>query len=850
VEEHLGRRIDDVLAHGQRLRPTLERVLLGDEPTMDMDYPLDLDDGAGTRYFRFACFPLGQGEHRLVGLVVADITASERAPRALAAGEARLRGIYESVQAGVVVQAPDGRLIHANRVAAEILGLPQEGLLGLTAAAPVWRMVDEGGAYVPPEEHPSMIALRTGQPVRGAVRGLYTGQPERLVWLLINAEPVTDPASGALLEVVVTFSDISAPVAAERALRESEARFRAVFEHAGSGMACVGLDGALLEVNPALAEMLGYLPEELVGLPLSSITHPEDLDADLLLYGELVAGACPDYQMEKRYLHRDGRVMWGRLTATLVRDAQGQPLFGLGSVVDVTAQHTAAEALAESEARYRTLFEQTANPILVIDTEGRYLEANQAALSFLETDRETLLTRTVRDLAPSREDAEAMLAQHAELWRTGGRADAEYVVHGRRKILDLTITLAQWRGRDVVFGVGRDVTEQRRLEERLREMNKLEAIGQLAGGVAHEFNNLLTVINGNAEMLADSLGNNHPGYHDAADILRAGSRAAGLVQQLLAFGRRQMVSVQVLDLGDVLANSTAMLRRMLPEQVLLDVALASDTGAVRGDPTQFDQIILALASNARDAMPDGGTLTVRTGNIAFDEGYINGPVALEPGSYVLLEVVDTGTGMSPEVIAHLFEPFFTTKEVGQGSGLGMAVVYGIVKQLGGEIEVESRVGRGARFCIYLPRVDAPPLQPLPLEMAATAPPAVLVVEDDPAVRRLAVRMLTDLGYRALEAVTAQQALELCHREKGRIALLLADVGMPGMSGPELARAMRPDCPRVPILYMTDYGAQAVEEEQPPTVRGVISKPFTRAQLGQWVEGIIGAGQPAPKRARP
>jgi signal transduction histidine kinase len=391
-------------------------------------------------------------------------------------------------------------------------------------------------------------------------------------------------------------------------------------------------------------------------------------------------------------------------------------------------------------------------------------------------------------------------------------------------------------------GITLDVTERRTLEEQYAQAQKMDAIGRLAGGVAHDFNNLLTVILGNCELLLTDLDPDDQRQKDILEIQRAGTSAAGLTRQLLAFSRKQIIEPTVLDLNMVVAEMRAMLGRLIREDVTVVLALEPAVAPVKADRGQVEQIVLNLAVNARDAMPKGGTLTIETANVELDEHYAKAHLDVKPGRYVVLTVTDSGSGMTPQVQARLFEPFFTTKDVGKGTGLGLATVHGIVTRSGGSVNVYSEVGRGTSFKVYLPRADA-------AEMVADAPPpavarphngsqTVLVVEDAEGLRKLATRMLQRQGYTVLGAADADEALGLFERNAS-IDVILTDIVMPGASGPELTRRLIEQRPALKVIYMSGYTEETIVQH------GVLNpgiaflhKPFTSDALGQKIREVL------------
>ncbi len=394
-----------------------------------------------------------------------------------------------------------------------------------------------------------------------------------------------------------------------------------------------------------------------------------------------------------------------------------------------------------------------------------------------------------------------------------------------------------------------DMTELKRaeeekalLQEQLLQSQRVEAIGRLAGGIAHDFNNLLTVIKGYSELSKMELTEDHPLRQNIEEIQSATERAANLTRQLLAFSRRQIMEMKVLDLNTLLRDLDKMLRRVIGEDIELVTVLSEDLGRVKADAGQIEQVIMNLVVNARDAMPSGGKLTIETANVELDESYARSHLDVKPGPYVMLSVSDTGVGMSPEVRERIFEPFFTTKEKGKGTGLGLSTTYGIVKQSGGEIWVYSELGKGTMFKIYLPRVDEP-LESITERAVEEQLPrgneTILIVEDDEEVRKLAARILEKQGYTILESPNGDEALHACEMYKNSIHLMLADIVMPGMSGSELGRLLKPRYPEIKILYMSGYTDDAIVHHG-ILERGVhyIQKPFTMEGLARKVREVL------------
>jgi PAS domain S-box-containing protein len=497
------------------------------------------------------------------------------------------------------------------------------------------------------------------------------------------------------------------------------------------------------------------------------------------------------------------------------------------------------DALRKSEAHYRTVLEHIGDAVFIADPDGRYVEVNPRACELTGYSRDELLRLSSADTYPPDQRADAA----ARLRDVGVGASPIFERQALRK--DGTVITVEVSARTLPDGrllaTARDITERRQLETQLRQAQKMEAVGRLAGGVAHDFNNVLTAIFGYVDLLREELPPGSPADSDLAEVRKAAERAAGLTRQLLAFSRQQVLEPIVLELNDLVEEFEKMLHRVIGEDVALRLALGKDAGNVRADPGQLQQVIMNLVVNARDAMPTGGSIILETSNADLTEQYAELHQPVVPGRYVMLAVSDTGMGMTPEIRARIFEPFFTTKEKGKGTGLGLSTVYGIVKQSGGYIWVYSEVGRGTTFKTYLPRVDAPAEQVTKpkesLSLAGTE--TILLAEDDAILRPLARELLRKLGYTVLEGEDAASALAAARAHPGPIHLLVADVVMPGPSGRELARRLAETRPEIRVLYISGYTDDAIVHHgmlEPGL--SFLQKPFTPAVLARKVREVL------------
>jgi len=678
--------------------------------------------------------------------------------------------------------------------------------------------------------------------LKAEAAGLYSGAMGDALQVL---------STGVLLSALVLWSagavnrTVAGQRRAEANFTESEERLRAVFENAGVGLAYLTPQGRFLQVNRRMCDILGYRPDELMTMSFQEITHPAHLDADLDSLRRLTAGEGESYTTEKRYLRKDGSAVWVVLTSAAVRDPAGAVRYFVAAFNEISDRRHAEDRLRASEASYRRLVENATVGIFSSSREGRFLSVNPALVAMLgyATADDLLSLNLLTQVYVRPEDRDALLRQITE------RHPATGEVTWKKRDGALITVRVRIRGAPAaedepahLEGLAEDVTQQRTLESQFRQAQRLEAVGRLAGGVAHDFNNILTAITGYTDLLLEELPPGDAKRDDVEEIRAAASRATSLTRQLLAFSRKQVLQTRVLSLNQLVATLQRMLQRLIGEDIKLQTVLADGLGAVRADPGQIEQIVMNLAVNARDAMPSGGALTLETANVELDESYAGQHQGVAPGHYVMLAVSDTGTGMDADTRSHLFEPFFTTKEQGKGTGLGLATVYGIVRQSGGHIWVYSEPGGGTTFKIYLPRV-AEPVEPLPLA-AAERPAAggresVLLAEDDPAVREIASQVLAHRGYRVLRAPDGQTALELARAHAGDIALLVTDIIMPGMTGRDLAEALAVERPGVRVLYMSGYTDDAVVRH------GVLAaglpylqKPFTPEDLAHKVREVL------------
>jgi len=577
---------------------------------------------------------------------------------------------------------------------------------------------------------------------------------------------------------------------------------------------------------------------------LDYMTVPEDQEAarhnlDRAAAGEQLAEEAYSGEelRSRRYFH---------VSHSPIKTDEGEIIGVAVLAQDMTERKSAEEGLRASEEQYRRFVEDDVAGVFITAPDGRVLTCNPAfARMFGFASVDDVLATNVVTIYQDHAARDAVLAE----LRARGRIDHREMAWQRLDgspvaAIETAIGDFDEAGELVAIrGYVRDITERKRLEEQLRQSQKMEAIGRLAGGIAHDFNNLLTAINGYADILVAGMAPDEPRRSDVEEIRKAGDRAAALTRQLLAFSRRQVLQPVVIDPSDVVAGIAPMLRRLVGEQIELRTPAAPDLGRVRADPSQIEQVLLNLVVNARDAMPAGGTLTIETANTELDDEYARNHPPVAPGPYVLLAVSDTGTGMDAVTMAHLFEPFFTTKPAGEGTGLGLATVYGIVAQSGGHVTAYSEPGHGSTFKVFLPRVaeTVEPRSEAVAEPAASGAETVLVVEDEDAVRSFVERVLGGLGYTVTTARSGAEALALAAGHRGPIDLLVTDVMLPGMNGRELSERLTALRPSLRTLFISGYTEDSIVHrgELGPDV-AFLSKPFTPDALGRAVREVFRA----------
>ncbi len=763
------------------------------------------------------------------------------------------KAFVDNLPQGALIADSAGRVLYANEAYRELLGLDPEA-----GSVPAPDRAFAADAHLSETVFRLARAAQQGRGLREDFRlppadgdedeaGVAPG------WFRISVQPMPpDPDSGRKGPLVVwQVEEITADRAREEASFAKVQAAIAYLDSAPAGFFTADADGTIDYLNATLAQWLGLDLSEVAGRPLKL---EEIMSADSAALIAPAGGGQAQgttRRLDIDLVKADGTSLPVRVLHRLPRGGAGG---GLAHALVLNRGPGELEEAGTAELRFARLFHSAPIAIATVDGEGIVSATNAAFMRLFGVASEDEARLRLEDLVDAESGPALRRALDAALARQGliDPVDIAFASDKERSGRIYLSPIEQSEGHsEAAIAYAIDTTEQRALEMQIAQGQKMQAVGQLAGGIAHDFNNMLTAIIGFSDFLLMNHRPTDPAFQDIINIKQNANRAAGLVRQLLAFSRQQTLRPQVLQLGDVLSELSILLSRLLGENVELTLDQASDLWPVKADLHQFEQVIVNLAVNARDAMPNGGKLTIRTANIGEDDARKLGPQLVPPGEYVLIEVTDTGTGMTEEVQQKIFEPFFSTKETGRGTGLGLSTVYGIVKQTGGYISAESEPGEGTVMRVYLPRyieteaevaagkLERQPEKPRDLTGHGT----VLLVEDEDAVRSFAARALGQRGYRVLEATTGAEALDVFARYDGDVDLVVSDVVMPEMDGPALFEELRRDHPDLKVIFISGYAEDAFRQHLAENEDFMfLQKPFDLKQLAAAVKAALEDGR--------
>lgn len=775
-----------------------------------------------------------------------EIAEREQAEAAIRVSKDEYQSTLNHLLIGVVVHAVDSSILMSNPEASHILGLTSEQMLGKKAIDPAWSFVHEDTTIMELGDYPVNRVLATKKPLQDYVVGINRPDRNYITWVTVNAIPVFSN-DNVLQKVIVNFVEITARKQAEKALRESEEKYRRIFENSVVGFFQSTPEGRFIIVNRAFSKMLHYeSPEDLVS-SISNIAaqfYVNAQDRDQIMAILQREGRVDNFEFKARC--KDGEEIWVSNSTLAIFNKAGSVIRYEGIISNITERKQAEKERLQSEEKYRSFFENSIVGIFQSTPKGRFISVNLAFSRMLGYDSPEELISSITDIATqyyvNPEDRQRFLQLLQESQRV---ENYEFKVHRKDGsqiwVSNSTRAYFDKEGEAVRYeGIVIDITERRQMANRLQQAYKMEAIGTLAGGIAHDFNNILSAILGYTEL---SLTDSEPGsllHGNLRKVMKAGERARDLVHQVLSFSRQGDQEKLPVQLMPIIKEVLKFIRASLPTSIEIQQELRGDP-TILADPTQIHQVVMNLCTNAAHAMQDGGgILRVSLENIELDSEFTSRHPGLQPGVHVKLTISDTGYGISPEVVKRIFDPFFTTKGKGEGTGMGLSVVHGIVKSHGGIIDVYSTPGKGSVFTVFFSAIERRLVHDTKPEKALVGGTEhILLVDDEPPLVELGVAMLEALGYQVTGIESSIEALALFKENPNRFDLVITDLAMPKITGDRLAEQLIDIKPDIPIILCTGFSA-AIDEDRAKNmgIKAFINKPILRHQISRTIRTVL------------
>ena len=776
---------------------------------------------------------------------VEDITERKKAEEALRESEERYRAIFKNAAAGINLSDREGRFMGVNSTAANMYGYTQEELQGLT-------LFDITHPDDVDASRQQLLALQQGKKDSYRLENRYIRKDGKVIWAELSVSAIRD-AKGEYAATLAVAVDITERKRAEARLRTSEANLSNALEMAHLGHWEYDVTKDLFTFNDQFYKIFRTTAKQVGGYTMAAaeyarrFLHPDDMHVVRDEIRKSMESTYPDLsqQLEHRILYADGEVGHINVRIFVVRDSLGRPVKTYGVNQDITERVRMQEALKESEEWYRTLVEESFDGIFVY-TGPKITFANRRLHEMLGYAQGELEGKDHLQL--SHPDHRKVVRERSSARLGGEEVPSKYGISLLRKDgssleVEINAKAISIKGEPGIQVWVRDISKEISLQRQLLQAQKMEAIGTLAGGIAHDFNNMLTIILGYAEILLSDMDEQDPRSEDLDKIVQTAKNGADLVKRLLTFSRKADLEFRPLELNVEIERTQKLWERTLPKMIDIRLNLEDKLAPINADPVQIDQILMNLAINARDAMPDGGKLAIETKNVTLDERYCDSHVHVRPGKYVMLSISDTGHGMDEPTRARIFDPFFTTKErdATKGTGLGLAVVHGIVDQHGGHMICESEPGKGSTFRIYFPAVDAAesPKDSFANRLLDGRGETILMVDDEELVRDLGERTLKRAGYKVITAANGKEALELYSKKQGKIELVILDLLMPEMGGKQCLSELLRIRPKIKVLVASGHSDDvSMEESLRLGAKGFVSKPFRLMELLQQVRRVL------------